>query len=168
MSLSKIAIALTCILAFSACTPETGSPDQASQAVASAAEPAAPVERPCVKAAGYEILPGDLCVHEQYRMLDQRMYQDPNGNERRRVSFELPENDAEKLIASISGVMSAAGYRESPRTVKPNGRISVPFAKRDLGTTYLEVNPGTPSDAAEPVVGSFFIDSRVSASADAN
>lgn len=117
-------------------------------------EPASP--QACVNAKGYDQLPRDLCMQQQYALRATRHYQDKQGNHRTRVSFAYNTSSPE-LLESMTSVLRSAKYRPRATTTRGDGSILAPFTKTGSGTTYLEIWPSSKDSASG---GKFSLDYR--------
>lgn len=129
-------------------------PDPSVAQMTEAAPPPAPK---CATGTGYESLPTDVCLPESYEVSKHLSYTDSQGRARMRVVFGYSRQDAEGVVSSMTLAMKSAGYRVYPRVAKEDGSISIPFTKKESGTTYLEVKQLPPSgDGGQR--GVFFLD----------
>lgn len=153
-------IALVCIAAGLVAGCDSGNDaavDATRQPVEQVAEDPKPPVPACLQGKGYDQLPPGVCIDRQFEFRSVRHYQDKQGNERTRVTFAYG-NGVEDVVGTITGALTNNGYRARDRENKTNGNILLPFTKRQVGTTYLEIKPA--SDGATPDGGEFFIDYR--------
>jgi hypothetical protein len=104
----------------------------------------------CSEAPGYNPFPQGIAPAFAYHLRSDRLYVHKNGKNRRRLTIEFLDGDANAALASFEQSMSAAGFKARPRKDGADGRITTPFAKKGFGTVIATAIPSPGPNPANP------------------